>query len=366
MRTPFATCSRSRSTASSSCRRTKRSSTSTTSRAACRCRRRSSSSTSVRRGRSPCAPSAGPMRARAARRISRRRAASSRTCKGLPLGTRGGFVVTHLFPSDGEYEVNIADMFSHIWGNDSEFENTVVVTLDGKRRLRDDGRRRGGHAPLRPGARRRDGEDQRAPEGHPLRGDGGPAQGRRHVPPPHVRRVRRPATDVRAGRRPGPRVPRAVVRGQRPVQPDGLERDAEPRHDLRLPSVARRRASELCAETHPRASSRRARIAGRSPRRTSGAARVLPRRRGDERLRGRHPQRPHGHPREPVFPLSHRDAAGRTWRPGETYRRRRRRARVEAVVLPLEHDPRRRAARSRRARRARRRARAARSRSSGC
>jgi hypothetical protein len=50
--------------------------------------------------------------------------------RGLPLGTRGGFVVTHLFPSDGEYEVNIADMFSHIWGNDSEFENTVVVTLD--------------------------------------------------------------------------------------------------------------------------------------------------------------------------------------------------------------------------------------------
>ncbi len=49
---------------------------------------------------------------------------------GLPLGTRGGMVVTHLFPSDGEYVVNIADMFTHIWGNDSEFENTVVVTLD--------------------------------------------------------------------------------------------------------------------------------------------------------------------------------------------------------------------------------------------
>jgi hypothetical protein len=52
--------------------------------------------------------------------------------RGLPLGTRGGFVVSHLFPSDGEYEINIADMFSHIWGNDAEFENTVVVTLDGK------------------------------------------------------------------------------------------------------------------------------------------------------------------------------------------------------------------------------------------
>ena len=51
---------------------------------------------------------------------------------GLPLGTRGGMVVTHLFPSNGEYHVNIADMFTHIWGNDSEFENYVVVTLDGK------------------------------------------------------------------------------------------------------------------------------------------------------------------------------------------------------------------------------------------
>jgi hypothetical protein len=52
--------------------------------------------------------------------------------QGLPLGTRGGLVVEHMFPSDGEYEVNIADMFTHIWGNDGEFENTVVVTFDGK------------------------------------------------------------------------------------------------------------------------------------------------------------------------------------------------------------------------------------------
>jgi hypothetical protein len=51
---------------------------------------------------------------------------------GLPLGTRGGMVITHVFPSDGEYQVNVADLFTHIWANDSEFENTVVVTLDGK------------------------------------------------------------------------------------------------------------------------------------------------------------------------------------------------------------------------------------------
>ena len=113
-------------------------------------------------------------------------------------------------------------------------------------RLRDDGRRRGGHAPLRPGAKRRDGEDQRALEGHPFRRDGGAAQGRRHVPPPHVRRVRRSAADVRAGRRSGPRVPRAVVRGQRPVQSDGLERHAEPRPRF-LFAIRRAATTSSCA-----------------------------------------------------------------------------------------------------------------------
>jgi Protein of unknown function (DUF1592)/Protein of unknown function (DUF1588)/Protein of unknown function (DUF1585)/Protein of unknown function (DUF1587)/Protein of unknown function (DUF1595) len=51
---------------------------------------------------------------------------------GLPLGTRGGLVVEHLFPADGEYAINIADMATHIWGNNMEFENPVVVTLDDK------------------------------------------------------------------------------------------------------------------------------------------------------------------------------------------------------------------------------------------
>src|SRR5690606_11952017 len=50
---------------------------------------------------------------------------------GLPLGTRGGFVVEHYFPADGEYVINIADMATHIWGNDMEFENHVVVVVDG-------------------------------------------------------------------------------------------------------------------------------------------------------------------------------------------------------------------------------------------
>jgi len=51
---------------------------------------------------------------------------------GLPLGTRGGILAEHQFPSDGEYVIDIADMAGHIWGNDMEFENTVLVTLDSK------------------------------------------------------------------------------------------------------------------------------------------------------------------------------------------------------------------------------------------
>ena len=52
--------------------------------------------------------------------------------KGAPLGTRGGIVVTHHFPSDGEYVIDVADMATHIWGNGMEFENPLVVTLDGR------------------------------------------------------------------------------------------------------------------------------------------------------------------------------------------------------------------------------------------
>ena len=49
---------------------------------------------------------------------------------GLPLGTRGGMVVEHNFPSDGEYQIDVADMVTHIWGNGMEFENPLIVTID--------------------------------------------------------------------------------------------------------------------------------------------------------------------------------------------------------------------------------------------
>ncbi len=51
---------------------------------------------------------------------------------GLPFGTRGGTVVEHYFPADGEYQLTIADLAGALWVHDMEFENTLVAMLDGK------------------------------------------------------------------------------------------------------------------------------------------------------------------------------------------------------------------------------------------
>jgi hypothetical protein len=52
--------------------------------------------------------------------------------EGLPFGTRGGFVVEHDFPADGEYELTIGDMALAREVPRMEFENTVLALLDGK------------------------------------------------------------------------------------------------------------------------------------------------------------------------------------------------------------------------------------------
>ncbi len=51
--------------------------------------------------------------------------------EGLPFGTRGGFGVDHIFPADGEYELNINDMARALWVEGMEFENTLVALVDG-------------------------------------------------------------------------------------------------------------------------------------------------------------------------------------------------------------------------------------------
>ena len=52
---------------------------------------------------------------------------------GLPLGTRGGAVIEHYFPSDGEYRLNIGGMASGLAAGGLEHENTLVATVDGKK-----------------------------------------------------------------------------------------------------------------------------------------------------------------------------------------------------------------------------------------
>jgi hypothetical protein len=52
---------------------------------------------------------------------------------GLPLGTRGGFQVTHDFPADGEYELNIGNLAAALWVFNQEFENHIIATYDGKK-----------------------------------------------------------------------------------------------------------------------------------------------------------------------------------------------------------------------------------------
>jgi hypothetical protein len=52
--------------------------------------------------------------------------------EGMPFGTRGGFIVEHNFPADGEYELTIGDMALAREVPRMEFENTVLALLDGE------------------------------------------------------------------------------------------------------------------------------------------------------------------------------------------------------------------------------------------
>ena len=51
--------------------------------------------------------------------------------EGLPLGTRGGLLVEHLFPADGEYKLNVNGLAIAGYVRGMEYPHTLVVTLDG-------------------------------------------------------------------------------------------------------------------------------------------------------------------------------------------------------------------------------------------
>jgi mono/diheme cytochrome c family protein len=52
---------------------------------------------------------------------------------GLPLGTRGGVLVEHEFPVDGEYTISIPRMAGAGYTLGMEYQHTVIVTVDGER-----------------------------------------------------------------------------------------------------------------------------------------------------------------------------------------------------------------------------------------
>src|SRR5262249_16421089 len=57
--------------------------------------------------------------------------------EGLPLGTRGGMLIDHLFPADGDYKLNIGGMATAGYVRGMEFRHTLVVTVDGKKVFED-------------------------------------------------------------------------------------------------------------------------------------------------------------------------------------------------------------------------------------
>jgi len=50
---------------------------------------------------------------------------------GLPLGTRGGLLIEHLFPADGEYKLNIGGLAGAGYVRGMEYRHTLVATIDG-------------------------------------------------------------------------------------------------------------------------------------------------------------------------------------------------------------------------------------------
>ena len=166
---------------------------------------------------------------------------------GLPLGTRDGFVVNHFFPADGEYQITISDMVGALWVYNLEFENTLIVTVDGVKVFETV---IGGDADQK--AIDQDQDPAVAAINSRLKNirfaaKAGQQKVGRRLPAPHACRVRRPsasaAARLRPRHRPGSRDARRLVRGCRPVQSHGRERDAEPRQDLQLLSARRRTRS---------------------------------------------------------------------------------------------------------------------------
>ena len=52
---------------------------------------------------------------------------------GMPLGTRGGMLVEHFFPADGEYEIDLGGLARARYVEGLEYRHRLIVTLDGQK-----------------------------------------------------------------------------------------------------------------------------------------------------------------------------------------------------------------------------------------
>jgi len=57
---------------------------------------------------------------------------------GMPLGTRGGMLVEHLFPADGEYELDIGGLARARYVEGLEYRHRLILAIDGKKVFEDE------------------------------------------------------------------------------------------------------------------------------------------------------------------------------------------------------------------------------------
>ena len=161
--------------------------------------------------------------------------------KGLPFGTRGGILIEHEFPADGEYEFKIVPIFEGNMGQANDpfgqiLGERLAVTIDGKQ------------VHLFDWDKQMVGAPRSGVPTPPIPRDGGPAQSRRDVPRHQLRARQQHQPRLRArddrdrrhsrvsvlpARREG-EDRRPVQRGARPSQ------GAEPQPDFRLPARGER------------------------------------------------------------------------------------------------------------------------------
>ena len=174
--------------------------------------------------------------------------------EGMPFGTRGGFIVEHNFPADGEYELTIGDMALAREVPRMEFENTVIALLDGKEFYRTN---IGGEADhkaidqrLDPAVEEINGRLRKIRFSH-----GRAAQIGGHLRASQLRRKRRAYSHHRAGGRSGAHPGRACPADPRTALGHRHERVGQPREDFHLPA-RKRHATRQPARTRSSRTSR--------------------------------------------------------------------------------------------------------------